>query len=92
MIAFKPTPEEEQEIAAFMAARHFKSKPEFARVAVFGYMRSNKPGAHHPLTGKRPGRPPKKKAGAKHVETGKTIPPRFYPALQGTSNAISEVT
>jgi hypothetical protein len=44
MIAFKADDDEEAEIVAYMKARHIKSTSSFARMAIFAYMRQNKPG------------------------------------------------
>jgi hypothetical protein len=48
MVAFKADDAEAVEIDAYCKARHFHSLPEFARVAIFAYIRQNKPGSHRP--------------------------------------------
>jgi len=80
MMSFKADDAEESEISEYCKAKHFKSIPDFLRYAVFGYMDRNRLGAHHPVTGKRPGRPLKSLAGAKHEETGGNPVPRLYDA------------
>jgi hypothetical protein len=45
-ISFGASDEEVAEIDAYCAARHLRDVPEFARMAVFAYMRQNRPGAH----------------------------------------------
>lgn len=46
MVAFKADTDEEREIVAYCNARHFHSLPDFARMAVFAYIRQNRPGGH----------------------------------------------
>lgn len=45
-ISFGASDEEIAELDAYCRARHFHNLPEFARVAIFAYMRRSKPGAH----------------------------------------------
>ena len=46
IVAFKADDEEADEIMCYLRSRHLKSLPEFARMAVFAYMRQNRPGSH----------------------------------------------
>lgn len=43
MVAFKADDDEQAELETYMKAHHFKNRPDFARVAVFAYVRKNKP-------------------------------------------------
>lgn len=46
MVAFSVSEAEKAEIDAYCSARHFKNVPDFARVAIFAYIRQNRPGGH----------------------------------------------
>lgn len=48
MVAFSVSEQEKAELDAYCEARHFKHTPDFARMAVFAYIRQNKPGGHKP--------------------------------------------
>lgn len=51
-ISFGASAAEVAEIDAYCEARHLRSVPEFARMAVFAYMRHNRPGAHRTVKGR----------------------------------------
>jgi len=53
MVAFKANDEEATEIDTYSKARHFRTLPDFARFAVFAYMRQNKPGGHRTVNGSK---------------------------------------
>jgi hypothetical protein len=48
-ISFGASDEEIAELDAYCRARHFHNLPEFARVAIFAYMRRNRPGARRSI-------------------------------------------
>ena len=52
IVAFKADDEEAAEIDAYCKDRHFKNIADFARFAIFAYIRQNKAGSHrkHPST------------------------------------------
>ena len=61
--------EQKAEFEAYAKARGL-SLSSFVKSAAFSVKEKFSFGAHHPVTGKRPGRPPKAKSNAQHVETG----------------------
>ena len=44
IVAFKADDAEEAEIVTYCKERHFKNVADFARFAIFAYIRQNKPG------------------------------------------------
>jgi hypothetical protein len=46
MVAFRANDEEAAELEVYCKDHHYRSIPDFARHALFAYIRKNKPGAH----------------------------------------------